>query len=449
MTHNSFANEFITFSKTYVRASGAPVTLSDSISPLEFNTTWLLRVINGSLTDDSIETVSSSFLYINSVEVLQMNDFNQNVTLIEIPISLTSSNSIDVELRGKSGGRITVEIVGKDTNLPTAIWLMPALSQYSNTSMITAKVQLNDDISGIDASGLTIDLDDVPITANFPPITEPVLSITLETGLNLTDGEHTLNAQVVDRAGNTNTQSLSFTIDTTPPDIAISGVLNNEYANTDIIPIISITEINEDTRSILLNGSDFTSGTTITVEGVYTLDVAVTDLAGNSTSETVTFTIDKTAPVIVISGVFNGMYSNSDVKPIMDITEINLNTSTIQLNGQAFTSGAVVTDEGEYTLVVSSTDAAGNSASETVEFSIDKTAPEITVTGVVSGQIFGDQVAPGITIGDSNPGSSIITLNSLPYVSGTPILDENVYLLEISATDLAGNETSLSVRFHH
>ena len=43
-----------------------------------------------------------------------------------------------------------------------------------------------------------------------------------------------------------------------------------------------------------LNGNAYTSGTTISAEGAYTIELS--DRAGNST--TYTFTIDKTAPVV-------------------------------------------------------------------------------------------------------------------------------------------------------
>lgn len=56
-----------------------------------------------------------------------------------------------------------------------------------------------------------------------------------------------------------------------------------------------------------LDGSAFVSGTSVSGIGVHTL--LVTDLAGNST--TVTFTIDKTNPVI--AGASNGAYYNSDI----------------------------------------------------------------------------------------------------------------------------------------
>ncbi|MBK1442817.1 hypothetical protein JHJ32_22685, partial [Parapedobacter sp. ISTM3] len=157
----------------------------------------------------------------------------------------------------------------------------------------------------------------------------------------------------------------------------------------------------------------FTSGTEITDEGEYTL--VVTDASGNST--TVSFTVDKTAPVV--TGVADGGYYNEDVTVTFD-------EGTATLNGEPFTSGTEITDEGEYTLVV--TDEAGNST--TVSFTVDKTAP--VVTGVADGGYYNEDVTVTFDEGTA-------TLNGQPYVAGTPITEEAEYILVV--TDASGNET--------
>src|SRR5690606_27122559 len=106
---------------------------------------------------------------------------------------------------------------------------------------------------------------------------------------------------------------------------------------------------------------DFVSGTSISAESEYVL--IVTDAAGNA--DTVNFTIDKTVPEI--TGVEDGASYNSDVMVTFD-------EGTATLNGEDFVSGTAISDENEYTLIV--TDAAGNT--DTVSFTIDKTDPVVT-----------------------------------------------------------------------
>src|SRR5690606_40369666 len=104
-----------------------------------------------------------------------------------------------------------------------------------------------------------------------------------------------------------------------------------------------------------------TSGTVINEEGNYTL--VVTDAAGNA--ETVCVVIER--PDSGSMGVDYGASYNTEVAPAF-------NEGTATLNGEPFTSGTVINEEGNYTLVV--TDAAGNA--DTVSFAIDKTVPEVT-----------------------------------------------------------------------
>jgi hypothetical protein len=55
-----FAAEFTVFEKSYVRESGKPVTVTDGFDVINPDTDWLLRAVNGSLEDDTVEQVSSS-----------------------------------------------------------------------------------------------------------------------------------------------------------------------------------------------------------------------------------------------------------------------------------------------------------------------------------------------------------------------------------------------------
>jgi len=150
-----------------------------------------------------------------------------------------------------------------------------------------------------------------------------------------TEGEHTLIA--VDEAGNETI--VKFTTDKTPP--AYSGVLNNELTNQSR----TIT-FNEGTAT--LSGQAFNSGSTVANDGTYAL--SITDAAGNNTR--VTFTIDKTAPVV--SGV-------PASKEVILGDAVTFNEGTATLNGVPFISGTVFGMEGVYRLVV--TDAAGNQTS--------------------------------------------------------------------------------------
>ncbi|MFF2447966.1 S8 family serine peptidase [Neobacillus sp. NPDC058068] len=202
----------------------------------------------------------------------------------------------------------------------------------------------------------------------------------------------------------------------------ISGVENNGLYNKDV----TIT-FNEATAT--LDGKNFKSGTKVTTEGNHTL--VVTDAAGNAT--TVQFTIDKTAPIV--SGVSNNGSYNHDVT-------ITFDKGTATLNGEAFTSGTVVSHEGTYTLIV--TDKAGNVT--TVEFTIDKTAPKAPTINSVSDN---DTLVTGTT-----EANVTVFVKSNNTIIGTGTSDRNgKYQIKISkqkagtvltvfVKDAAGNESA-------
>lgn len=227
-----------------------------------------------------------------------------------------------------------------------------------------------------------------------------------------TEGVYTL--VVTDLAGNSST--ISFTIDKTNP--LVTSPVNNSYQSTDVIVVFS--DINLATAT--LDSNPIVSGATITTEGVHTL--IVTDLAGNST--TVTFTIDKTAPIT--TGVVNGTYINS--QPTITFSDVNLASAT--LNGSVVVSGAVVSVDGVYTLIV--TDLAGNTTTTT--FTVDTVSP--IVTGVVSGAYYNANQT--ITFSDINFASALLDGSSV--TSGSIVSTEGVHTLVV--TDLAGNSTTVT-----
>lgn len=117
---------------------------------------------------------------------------------------------------------------------------------------------------------------------------EPLVG-TKQYTLPLGDGKKTVYIRFKDNNGNVGiSSSASITLDTTPA--AIAGVTNKFKYNTNVTPSFT-----EGIATLSKNGgaaSLFTSGTVISEEGNYT--IVLTDLAGNA--NTVTFTIDKTAP---------------------------------------------------------------------------------------------------------------------------------------------------------
>lgn len=112
-----------------------------------------------------------------------------------------------------------------------------------------------------------------------------------------------------------------------------------------------------------LNGKPFASGTSISDEGSYVL--VLKDYKGEVT--TYNFTIDRTAPVV--KGVSDNEVYLESVTPTFSEGEATL-------NGKSFKSGTTITENGDYTLIV--TDNTGNQKS--VTFVINKPTTPIVPT---------------------------------------------------------------------
>ncbi|RFF32617.1 hypothetical protein DZC52_01365 [Wenzhouxiangella sediminis] len=105
-------------------------------------------------------------------------------------------------------------------------------------------------------------------------------------------------------------------------------------------------------------------------------------------------------------------------------------------------------EEGQHELRVRATDTAGNlSISAPRVFTVDDTPPEILVSGVSDGSIESTTVAPMIDVTDTHLDEVTITLDGESYISGTTIDEEGAHLLQVVASDLAGNTSQVTLQF--
>src|SRR5690625_4246064 len=110
----------------------------------------------------------------------------------------------------------------------------------------------------------------------------------------------------------------------------------------------------------------------------YEYNVLARDKAGNETTHQISFTVDVTKPTINISGIVDGFF-NDDVKPVVvyDDKHLDESKSFVTLNGQPYTNGTLLNEEGDYVLKATIADLANNVTERTIVFTIDKTAPVI------------------------------------------------------------------------
>ena len=173
--------------------------------------------------------------------------------------------------------------------------------------------------------------------------------------------------------------------DTTAPKI--EGIGNNEFTNQDVN--LKISDTNEITKTLTLNGNEIAYIDEITEEGTYILTVM--DKAFNKAE--VTFTVDKTAPE------FEGLEQSGHYESAIVTVKDNLSPVTITVEnrnnpGETYEieNGTELKEEATYHITI--TDKAGNS--KDLWIAIDKDAPDIM--GVDDSELTNEE--PEITITD-------------------------------------------------
>ncbi len=235
------------------------------------------------------------------------------------------------------------------------------------------------------------------------------------------DGDYTLNVKATDNAGNTVTETLHFTIDTTlsTPVIVLdsaddTGIQGDNMTNR-TQPTFNLQHIDDDAVRVTVSVEhggvtttfDATKGTggwtftppTSWGAGDYTLSVSVEDKAGNTShSASLTVTVDTQIAINNIelvndSGIPDDNLTNNvrphfQVKVPTDVNEVRLSIDggkTWFNATQSATPGVwdytwlADVGEGKHTLTVEATDKAGNQTTQQLDFIIDTLLSEPTI----------------------------------------------------------------------
>ncbi|MBB9062028.1 Ig-like domain-containing protein [Escherichia coli] len=244
----------------------------------------------------------------------------------------------------------------------------------------------------------------------------------------LTDGSHTLTATVNDKAGNPASTTHNLAVDLTVPVLTINTIAGDDIINATehgqalVISGSSTGGEAGDVVSVTLNSKTYT--TTLDASGNWSVGVpaadvtalgsgsqivtaTVTDVAGNSDSETHTVTVNLTAPTIGINtiatdDVINATEKGADLQISGTSNQPAGTTITVTLNGQNYTattdasgnwsttvpaSAVGALGEASYTVTANVTDSAGNSNSASHNVQVNTALPGVTLNPVASDDI--------------------------------------------------------------
>lgn len=207
------------------------------------------------------------------------------------------------------------------------------------------------------------------VTLNGNPFDSSILS---------NEGNYTLTLKATDLAGNVATNIVTFVIDKTAPKITVENVENLGYYTNPITPAIKWDD-KDAIATILLQNVNY-YGQEIDKDGSYVLYVKVVDKAGNISDASYKFRLNVSKPEINIDGVSDGDVVVGGFTPnfkFKDTVEYQ-----ILLNGKAY-HGEEITEDGNYTFVITAKDEDGVETVKTVNFKVENTSKE-TISGNVT-----------------------------------------------------------------
>ena len=462
------------------------------------------------------------------VETQQHHNGNASVTMSRTKASYKDNSGLDLY-----SGNVNARVVFEDAyaGIKDA-----TITVYDYTNAVTGTIyaEIGNDGS-IEKTEVTGSVNNIIFNDDYTTSKDNLLP-KLVIDYVVTDNSNNIKitTSMTDRAGNkTDNVKDSLSIDKTKPVIDVKYDNNehttyggNDYYKADRTATVTVTERNFDESlveaAIMRNGGRYTTigGWThnnntadpdksthvakivYNTDGDFTFDIAVKDKAMNSADKFTQqkFTVDKTAPVIDVSfdnnSAKNGNYYKADRTATIKITEHNFNSGSQYVNIPVAAEGATAPSvvgwsgsgddhnatvsfnkDGKYSFTVDYTDLAGNKAvqKKVDSFYIDKTAPEVEITGVADHQAYNGTVAPVVTYRDDNftddhdfkftkidingksddtskfdydTDGNGVTEFIYKYRDFAEVLEnDGIYNFTVELSDKAGNSTSKSVTF--
>lgn len=311
---------------------------------------------------------------------------------------------------------------------------------------------------------------------------KPTARVTTMTETLSETGEYQVTFTGKDRAGHT-AEATSYTvrIDTGKPIISLSGVSNNDKTTKQVefqaqieedfyltksVTIqatrtyLDPTSYKEKTEDLQITGYNPTAATTLirntfTEDGIYKIQINCKDAAGNEDTQEVSFTIDKTKPVIdpkvmsAYEGTLTSFAWDYDLNDI--IYDLTVCDAHMYLNGSEY-DGTSEVEDGAYEMKITAEDELGNATEETVNFNLDTKAPTFIVTGVEDGEIKNEQYDINVSLQLDEDTLDEVTLNGSPVeikdnAAAITVTEKGDYKLTMKAHDDAGNEAEQTISF--
>jgi hypothetical protein len=370
-----------------------------------------------------------------------------------------------------------------DTTPPAVTEQLVADTGSSSTDKITS----NPALTGTGASGGSVTLTEGGKVLGTTTVNKNGTWSFSPTGL--AQGTHTIVVSQTDVAGNVGTATLTFTLDSVAPSVTENLLIDTGASSTDKItsnPTLtgtaqanSVVTLHEGTTALgttMADGSGKWTFTPTTLsQGAHTITASETDVAGNTGTASLSFTLDSVAPAvteqlfadtgvsstdtITSNPALTGTGTAGDVVKLTEGTKV-LGSATVTKNGTwSFTPTGLT--QGIHTIVARETDVAGNTGTTSLSFTLDSVAPAVTESLLIdTGASATDKITSNPTLTGTAQANTVVTLREGTTVLGTTTTDasgnwtftptalsQGAHTITASETDIAGNTGTASMSF--
>ncbi|HKZ58326.1 MAG TPA: Ig-like domain-containing protein, partial [Candidatus Thermoplasmatota archaeon] len=279
------------------------------------------------------------------------------------------------------------------------------------------------------------------------------------------DGWWNVTVHAWDTAGNGASGTFNYALDGNAPTIALNSPSNNSVIASGTTIDLSIADAFFNNTSWSTGGpwtgftSPFDVSTTGWGDGLTTLVVAAFDQLGRQTVRSYVFTLDSTAPSITLNTPSNGSIIQAGTSLDFSVGDANFQNSSWSNGGPWFSFNSPFDintggwADGAVTVTVRAFDQAGNSRTSTFDFSVDTTAPSITLGSPVNNSLIAAGSTIDFAISDAhtfsaswNNGNGSTPFSS-PFDVVTTGWADGVVTVVVTATDSAGNGRTASFSF--
>lgn len=309
------------------------------------------------------------------------------------------------------------------------------------------------------------------------------------------DGDYLVECRAVDMAGNGSLPvKRAFRIDSIAPGVNFTGINDGSVINREGELKVNAFDNYENDYTVKLTGSIYTGNGTKDIrladyktdgkysvntyyfreDGEYTVNASVTDAAGNSYDDNISFSIDTVAPAVeIVNGLSlkEDMVTNVAPEISFRIRETSYETAGVvcelyrigddnkrelvkspewTMSEETSVFSITIDEEGSYELSVTAADLAGNTAGKSIKFTLDMTKPDIEYVENLDKKYIKSFRLPdnfADYIKDRSGVNYKTYLNSMNYDEGREIDEDGKYVLKVSAVDDAGNQAEKTVEF--